>query len=132
VIFISRISQHLRNFTFIKRPCLNYPTNITYIFLRLSFSIFDYKTFDDYFLQRKGILSNPLVLGLFMSTTEENKKNDWPDIQMHLYPEFITEQSLLQTAFNIDDGYWDNHLMSALKDAHGVSFCTCLLRPKSR
>lgn len=94
--------------------------------------IFDFDTYKEYHTERKGILGSGIILGAFIPTTEESKKNDWPEIQIHGLPHLFASFSDYQKTFNFDTNYWNDLVLPEFKGKDGISFSYCLLRPKSR
>ena len=92
----------------------------------------DFDAVNEYLTTRKGLLGTAMTLGAFVPTTEESKRDDWPEVQIHLVPHLVTDFDGYRNIFSISDDYWDNYLMKEFKGKHGVTLSYCLLRPKSR
>ncbi|XP_066910384.1 glucose dehydrogenase [FAD, quinone]-like [Clytia hemisphaerica] len=94
--------------------------------------IFNYDTYKRYHEERTGVIGSGISFGVFIPTTEESMKNDWPEIQIHLVPHLITALADYQKCFNIKNDYWQKLMLPQLQGKHGVTYSYCLLRPKSR
>ena len=97
------------------------------LFLR----ILSYDTYITYHERRGGVLSAGSFFNIFLPTTEESMKNDYPEIQLFGLPHLTTLPDY-QKSFNFDEDYWTNFLQPGLKGKYGFSYFNCLLRPKSR
>jgi len=99
---------------------------------KIYFSLTGFDAFSEYMLHRRGVLASSIIpIGAFIPTTEEAKRNDWPEIQLHLIPAMAPDAPFFKEKINLADDVWNDYI-SHLKHKKGVTVSYALLRPKSR